>query len=57
MMGKCKRCGRTKNLNTKGICTDCSVSDIKKQVREAEDGWRRELLMLAGKVAKKSADV
>jgi NMD protein affecting ribosome stability and mRNA decay len=57
MMGKCRSCGRTRNLNTKGICTDCNVSGIKKRVREAEDGWRRELLMLAGKVAKKSASV
>jgi ribosomal protein L37E len=57
MMGKCKRCGRKRNLNTKGICTDCSVSDIKKRVREAEDGWRRELLMLAGKKDERSASV
>ena len=49
MMGKCKSCGRTKNLNTKGICTDCNVSDIKKRVREVKDGWRRELLALEGK--------
>jgi NMD protein affecting ribosome stability and mRNA decay len=52
MMGKCKICGRTKNLNTKGICTDCSVSGIKKRVREVKDGWRRELLALEGKEGK-----
>lgn len=57
MMGKCRSCGRTRNLNTKGICTDCSVSGIKKRVREVKDGWRRELLALAGKEAKGSAGI
>lgn len=51
MMGKCKSCGRTKNLNTKGICTDCNVLGIKKRVREL-NSWRRELLALAGKEGK-----
>jgi len=49
MMGKCRSCGKTKNLNTKGICTDCNVSDIEKRVREVKNSWRRELLALEGK--------
>jgi ribosomal protein L37E len=57
MMGKCRRCGRTKNLNTKGICTDCNVSGIKKRVRGVESSWRRKLLALAGKEAKGSASI